>query len=149
MKRIVLASLACVVLAACTGESKEASAPAAPAVVTENDLLTHRFELAAINGEAFAAREGRTPEIFFDQGMMVSGSACNRFRGKGEVKDGKLVVKEMASTMMMCADDTLNTLERDISAMLAGGAALSLQDGSLTVEGNGVTLTYKKSDAAQ
>lgn len=116
-------------------------------VVTEKDLLHHRFVLQSMNGKDMPFAE-RTPELEFNEGMRISGSACNRFNGPGSLKDSVLTVPNMASTMMMCHEPERNELERQLYTMLREGARLELSDHNrkLTLSGKDTTLVYTVSD---
>lgn len=123
-----------------------AFAEAADAASADNlrDKLTgRRFALVRINGEAFVAKEGQHPNIGFAADMRVSGSACNSFSGPGELKDGKLYVRNAAATMKMCIDPTLSQLERDVHRILREGAAVTLDGNTLVLKGDGTELTYE------
>jgi Heat shock protein len=131
MKKLAIVAAACLLVPGCAGNTK----------VTAQDLASNTYVLQSINGTSFTSRE-RTPEITFQENMRVSGQTCNRFMGQGQLKDGTLQVAEMASTMMLCADPQLNTMERDLAAMLRAGAAISLDGKNLTLSRDGITYVY-------
>lgn len=150
MKRIsilllLLCTAAVIALSGCGGKSNAAQQKSA---LSKEDLLHHNFTLTHINGKAFTGTE-RTPSIEFNEGFRVSGATCNRFMGQAELKDGVLIVKEMASTMMLCADPDLNKLEQDFSVMLEAGADITFQENILTLSRNGYVLQYILSDQVQ
>ncbi|MDL2267646.1 META domain-containing protein [Desulfovibrio sp. OttesenSCG-928-G15] len=117
--------------------------------VTDKDLLHHRYVLQSINGKDTTFAE-RTPELEFNEGMRISGLACNRFAGPGTLKDGVLTVPNMVSTMMMCHEPERNDLERKLYAMLRKGARLGLADHNrkltLSDDKGTTTLVYTISD---
>jgi heat shock protein HslJ len=138
MKRVLLLLLTLPLLLTACGASKSAFKGAAP---VESDLLARRFVLQSVSGVPFNAGE-RRPEIEFNEGMSVSGQVCNRFIGKGIYEKGVLTVPNMAMTMMLCVDDTLNQLEGAFAAMLREGVRVDLQKNVLTLSDGKTTLLY-------
>ena len=136
MKKLLYTTLlALPLLAACnSGESTSSGEP------VEADLVARRYVLQKVNGEAFSSE--RTPEIVFGEGMRISGQVCNRFNGNGSLEKGVLTVPTMASTMMLCADQKLNQLEKDFAAMLRDGADLRLAERTLTISRGETALEY-------
>ena len=138
-------------LSACgNDDSTDAASPDEPAAVeqkpvTQEDLLHHRFVLKSANDVSYEGKE-RVPDLEFLEGLRVAAGVCNRMSGQGELKDGKLVVKQMAATMMMCAEEDLNKLERDFGAVLAEGADIKIEGNTLILSGSGLTLIYETSD---
>lgn len=126
-----LAILALVAVSACAG------------VPAREDLAHSGFVLVSVDGVPFTG-DTRVPEIAFSEDFRVSGSVCNRFVGQGELADGVLTVKQMASTKMLCASEELNRLEADISAILMAGARVSLTGDVLTLSRDGRVLVYKR-----
>ncbi len=106
------------------------------------DLIGRKFVLSKVDGKAFAAGAGAQPFIAFGEGMQVSGSACNRFRGPGTLADGVLTVPNAASTRRMCINTALAEFEGLFHARLRGGVAVALDGGTLTLTGGGGTLEY-------
>ena len=146
MKRILLSLLlaAMPLLAACAAGSSAQGGGA----VNEADLLNRRFVLSKVNGEPFVSQE-RTPELQFNPDMRVSGQLCNRFTGVGRLDKGTLTVPQMASTMMLCADQRLNELEQDVTAMLREGAALRMENGALLLSRDSAVFEYAPGGAAR
>ena len=111
-------------------------------------LAGHRFVLDAVNG--LAVEPGEHPaEISFDKEMKISGNMCNRFTGQGKLSEGKLTVKNMAMTRMMCAEAQRNTLDSTIGTLLNAGAQVDLTDSQLTLTTADQTLIYKLAAEAQ
>lgn len=151
MKRILLFAIVVLglsIVTGCTAAQQNSGQPPATAQLTPQDLLHHRFELTAINGVEFTKTE-RIPTIEFNEGMRVSGQTCNRFMGNGVLKDSTLTISQMASTMMLCADPTLNELERDFSRMMQAGAEIQLENATLTLRRDDYVLTYTLRDLVQ
>lgn len=116
--------------------------PSVQAGLGEKDLAGRHFVLAKVDGGDFMPDMGEQPYIQFDQGMRVSGKACNSFRGPGELRNGMLVVENAASTMMMCVDAKLNQYETELYAMLKNGARIGLDGSQLTLSGGGREFVY-------
>lgn len=110
--------------------------------VTAGDLTGRKFVLSKSGGEDFSIQHGRQPFIEFGSDGRMGGSACNGFNGPYELKDGALFMRNAASTMMMCIDQTLSKYERDFHQLMRDGAKISLRGGELTLEGNGMTLLF-------
>lgn len=110
--------------------------------VDEADLRGRKFVLAKVDGEAFAVAMGEQPFLAFGDGLLVTGSACNSFRGPGELVNGVLTVANAASTRRMCIDPNLAGFERYFHRMLQSGVVLTLEGATLTLAGGGRTLEY-------
>lgn len=151
MKRLILVfSFLCLTvlpLAACGDQGKTQSE--AKTAVTATDLLHHNFELATVDGETYVAGVEPVPYIAFNEGMNVSGAMCNQFTGQGELTEGTLVVKQMASTKKLCVNDNLNKLETDFSMMLMNGSAIALEGDKLTLSKDDRKLEFILKDKAQ
>ncbi|CNI95967.1 heat shock protein HslJ [Yersinia aldovae] len=112
--------------------------------VTENDLLHHNFVLLSVNGQAPLKKPA--PSIEFGEKMHISGAMCNRFMGQGELKEGVLTAKGLASTRMLCADEQLNQWDALIGEALGNGVKVTLNKGQLTLSNNAHTLIYQQKD---
>ncbi|MCL1916318.1 MAG: META domain-containing protein [Desulfovibrionaceae bacterium] len=119
--------------------------PGVDYVITQEDLLHHRFVLVSSDGKNFSAKE-RIPAIEFNEGLRVSGVVCNRFTGQGRLAGNLLTVEQLASTKMFCADPDLNELESLLTRMLSEGAELCLEGADLAIRQGGHELLYKISD---
>ena len=137
--------MAALLLAACGAKN---AAPDQASGVNKQDLLHHAFVLAGINGKPFVKKE-RLPTLEFTEGFRVSGAMCNRFTGQGELENGVLTVRQMASTRMLCADQELNRLESDFSNMLMDGATVTLSGKTLTLGREGYVLEFILHDVVQ
>lgn len=60
---------------------------------------------------------------------------CNRFFGSGQLQNGVLTVKNLASTRMLCTDAQRNQWDQTLSAVLEKGAKISLNAQQLTLSG--------------
>lgn len=119
----------------------------AATAVSRDDLVGRRFMLKRANGEAFAVEGETQPFIEFNSPFIVAGSACNGFRGPGELEDNVLRVENAAATMKLCIDPALAQYERDFHALLRAGARVTLEGNVLTLTGkageDGETVTYR------
>lgn len=141
MKKMIPLAFATVMLAACTSNASDSK-------VTETDLLHRHFELVSVDGVQVTKdqRQGRIPGIEFGEKMRISGSMCNGFFGQGELKASTLTVEHLASTQMMCADDSLNKWDFLIGQVLKEGAKITLNQGQLTLSNGQHQLVYTQKD---
>ena len=112
--------------------------------VGQNDLLYHNFTLAEVNGKPFSGE--KIPNIQFNEGFRISGSVCNAYTGQAEMTGDTLSAPQLASTKMLCFDQELNELEFAFGNMMMAGARLKLENGFLTLEGEGVRLKFKSAE---
>ena len=120
-------------LGACVGKAVDSA-----------DLLHHNFVLAEVNGQPFSGE--KKPNIQFNEGMRVSGAICNNYTGQGELAGGKLYVRQLASTKMLCFEQGLNELEFAFGNMLMNGAEISYRGNTLTLSGEGRVLKFELRD---
>ena len=142
MKKHIAVSLCAVLTAltmACLKNAKGNNA------ITQQDLLHHRFVLVSSDGKDFSAKE-RVPSIEFNEGLHISGDACNRFTGQGRLVGNVLTVEHLASTKMFCAGPDLNELESMLARMLSSGVELCFDGQILVIRQGGHELLYKLSD---
>ncbi len=109
--------------------------------VGQNDLLYHNFTLAEVNGKPFSGE--KIPNIQFNEGFRISGSVCNAYTGQAEMTGDTLSAPQLASTKMLCFDQELNELEFAFGNMMMAGAKFRLENGILTLEGEGYRLKFK------
>ena len=112
------------------------------------DLLHRSFELVSADGKAVTGTP-RKPDLAFDEEFRIAGGICNRFVGQAELNGTILTVRQMASTRMLCPDETLNQLEHTFASMLTQGATLNLTGETLTLRQGGHTLVYTVQKQAQ
>lgn len=142
MKKSMLVALMPLLLAGC-GMSQNGK------TVKESDLLHHNFILQSVDGVAVKTGQGKQPNIEFGETLHVSGAMCNRFFGNGQLQNGVLTVKGLASTRMLCADPQLNQWDRVIGDVLGKGAKVTLSAQQLTLSGGDHTLVYTLRDWVQ
>ncbi|MDC6110951.1 heat shock protein HslJ [Serratia rubidaea] len=143
MKAWIPLALASTLLAGCAGGTP-AGKP-----VQESDLLHHNFVLQSVDGVAANAQQGRGPSIEFGEKMHISGSMCNRFFGNGQLDNGVLTVKNLATTRMMCSDPQRNQWDQIIGSVLNNGARVTLAAQQLTLSDGQHTLVYTLKDWVQ
>lgn len=142
MKKCLPMALAALLLTGC-GMSQNGK------TVTEDDLLHHNFVLQSVDGVAVKPQSGNAPSIEFGEKMHVSGTMCNRFFGSGQLQNGVLTVKNLASTRMLCTDAQRNQWDQTLSAVLEKGAKISLNAQQLTLSGGDHVLVYTLRDWVQ
>ncbi|MDL2207734.1 META domain-containing protein [Desulfovibrio sp. OttesenSCG-928-M16] len=109
--------------------------------VNQADLLNGHFVLRSVNGRDYSQKE-RVPSLAFNQDFRISGGICNRYTGQAALEDGKLFVRNMASTKMLCVDEDLNKLESAFAHMLEQGADLSFDGAALTLSGKDLEMVF-------
>ncbi|AJJ05470.1 heat shock protein HslJ [Yersinia pseudotuberculosis] len=147
MRKFVPVAIIGVLLVGCSGMNQSGNnmnPVANSSHVTESDLLHHNFVLVSVDGKPPV----KTPEpnIEFGENMHISGAMCNRFMGQGELKDGILTAKGLASTRMLCADEQLNQWDALIGDILHSGVKVTLNKGQLTMSNSTHTLVYQQKD---
>jgi len=140
MKKMMTLVALSVVLSGCVSSRTDTLKP--------QQLADQRFVLTTVNGQAVQGN-GPAPEIRFDKDLRVSGKMCNGFMGQGKLSEGKLTVKQMGMTMMLCPDQQRNELDHTINAMLSEGAQVDLTDNQLTLATATQTLIYTRAAKAQ
>lgn len=138
MKKILLLLVGALALNGCS-HAIQTSAEQPDAAQLANRL----FVLSSVDGQAVTPHQGIKPGISFGNDLKVSGVMCNRFFGQGALQQGGLSVPQLASTRMMCSDPQLNQWEQTLTQMLMKGAALELDQQTLTLTGSGHTLQYQ------
>lgn len=136
--------------AADSGPATDSAAPPAATSVIQADLLQRYFVLRSVNGQDYTHKE-RVPDLEFGEGFRVFGQMCNRYTGQAALEDGKLFVRQMASTKMLCPDTKLNQLEDAFAQMVHAGADLAFDGSTLTLVGNNLEMLFDlraKKDAA-
>ena len=127
---------------------REPSTAADAGALTPESLIHHRFMLSGIDGAPFTPGE-RVPELEFNEGFRIAAGICNRFTGQAELDGGVLKAGRMASTKMLCIDETLNALENRFAAMMEAGAQADFDGRTLTLTRDGESLTWTLRDRVQ
>jgi heat shock protein HslJ len=103
---------------------------------------------AALDGRAFlsTATDGITlvdssiVRLEFDAGSLGVQAGCNSMGGGYTIENGRLVVAEMMTTAMDC-DGPLMDQDVAVAAFLAASPSVSLVGDTLTLTGDGISLT--------
>ncbi|WP_075181075.1 META domain-containing protein [Pantoea sp. 1.19] len=135
MNKSVGIALMALTLGGCAGSSQP---------VTFNTLGDRPWQLYQVDGAAVARHGERLPEIAFSADGRVSGAMCNRFFGQGELVAGRLTVKQLGQTMMLCPEQQLNQWDALIGDQLAKGMSVSRDGQTLTLRGESHTLVYRQ-----
>jgi heat shock protein HslJ len=151
---LVLLPLAAVLVAACTGgagttpgpsatpapsSSGPASSgdPSAGPITDPSVLVGRRFLSTGISGRDLV--QGSQVRLVFRADTLGASAGCNSMGGAWQVADSTLHVGQLATTEMACAKPLM-----DQDTWLAGfldGAAMTFDGTTLTLAGDGVTLT--------
>lgn len=158
MSKTLLALLLPLALAACAAGTPEDAAPAETGAATDDaapagdvaaTLPRYHWRLQdakAAEGsriDALFARDDKPLTLDFADGRIGIGNACNRIGGSYALQGGKLVVRQLVSTMMACADPKLMALDREAVSRLEGELDIALQGGDTPR----LTLTTASGDA--
>src|SRR5262245_49784100 len=143
-----LAPLALLVLLAlplACGDDDSASG-AAPAgsgsSPTAAQLNGNTYRSTSVQGQALVADTSLT--LHFEANRISANAGCNQMNGGYTIDEGVLRVGNMAQTLMACPDD-LQKQDDWVAALLTSNPAISLAGDTLTLSGNGVTITAKQS----
>ena len=145
MIKLVMAWFSLVAMVGCASSMNGANAT--PGV---DDLVNLSFELESVDGQNLQDYLGsqfnkkQIPSIEFQQGLLIAGQAgCNRFFGKGELNGSALSMKAPGSTMMMCEPKRM-TLETAVLNALKQGVTVELVGEMLTLTGERIQLSYRR-----
>ena len=76
----------------------------------------------------------------------MSPARCATASSAGQLRDGVLTVKPLATTRRLCPDEQRNRWDRVIGSVLENGAEVTLNAQQLTLNGSGHTLIYTLRD---
>ena len=79
-------------------------------------------------------------QLQLKDGQLSASAGCNRLFGPATVEGGRLVVGNLAGTMMMCASEEM-AAEDALKKLLASRPQIEQKDGQLLLKGDGRTLT--------
>jgi heat shock protein HslJ len=89
--------------------------------------------------------EAGTATLRFEADRVHGSSPCNTYMGTFELDGDSISFGPLASTMMACQDD-LMTAERVYLTSLAAVDTVTLEDGTVTLFGDGVSLVFDAVD---
>lgn len=149
MKKLLLSSVALLVIAACSGKGNIMTQQDTK-IPTVGDLQHHYYELTAVNGKAFETADGSmAPHIEFGQDMNINGVMCNNFFGKADLSPrGVIRASQMGMTRKFCSDSTLNNLDGDIVDLLDKGAEIIISNNGqyIRISNTKTSLEFKLAD---
>lgn len=88
---------------------------------------------------------GTSLRIEFDGEGMAANAGCNTLFGEVEISDGALLVGPMAQTLIGCSDDLIEQ-DQLLVQFLESGPAIRLERDTLTLSGDGTSITADKID---
>jgi heat shock protein HslJ len=145
--RLPLAALLLVlILAAACGDP----ATTARADQRSDDPWGRDFLSTAVTGkgQARALRAGTRIRLSFtDDGRLVASAGCNSMGGQAEVRDGRLVVAELAQTEMGCDPDR-HAQDQWLAEFLGSRPRLDLVDDELTLTGESAEIRLQDREVA-
>ncbi len=131
---LLIISLIVVLAVACT-----------PAPANQNLAGTH-WKLTALNSQA-PVTAGNQITLNFDPNNRISGnSGCNSYGGDYAVNGSALTIGEMLSTLMACADQSVNDQEAVYDQAMGSVASFEITNGQLNLKdaGGKVILIFNK-----
>ncbi|MGH8974872.1 MAG: META domain-containing protein [Acidimicrobiia bacterium] len=84
---------------------------------------------------------------FTDDGRLVASAGCNTMGGQAEVRDGRLVVADLATTEMGC-DPERHAQDEWLAGFLASNPRLDLSDDELTLTGDSAEIRLQDREVA-
>lgn len=135
ISRLLLLSVSFVLVfaAACT-----------PAIASQNLVGTH-WKLTTLNGQALVA--GSQITLDFNQGNQIDGnSGCNSYGGEYVLNGSAMSFNKMLSTLMACADQSINDQEAAFNQAMSSVAAFEISNGQLNLKdaAGTIVLTFIK-----
>ncbi len=115
-----------------------------PEKASHQKALLHiekEWKLIAIDGRTVDANI--TSTLHLDSKLKASGIlGCNRFWANAELKDHKLIIKQMATTRKMC-NKKANNVEKKVIDVFSNWSQMQVSQAKLTITGKTHKLTYK------
>jgi heat shock protein HslJ len=146
MLKTLLALLAVLVLAACSGSSATtgpSDAPPSTSPAAADPAGEWRLTAGSVDGQPLVLPADRAV-TFNLEGTSVSGqSACNQYFGEVSVVGGRVTLSGLGGTEMACDEPTM-TLEGAYLKGLAAVQAATVADDALLLEGPGVELRFER-----
>lgn len=144
---IALLALTGLTVAACGSDDSDTSSRSGDggATPTEQDLSGKRFVSTEVTGGEIV--EDSEITMSFDDGSVSVNAGCNTMNGGFEIADGTLVTAQFASTMMAC-DEPLMEQDGWLSDFLSASPTIALDGSTLTLGGDGTTITLEEIESA-
>jgi heat shock protein HslJ len=108
--------------------------------------LTGTWKLTAlgpVESITTAVTDAEATLTFGDDGTVTGNSGCNSIGGEYKIEDKKITFDNLTSTLMAC-DDARMDQESTITQVLSGTADLEIEDQTLTITNNGVSLVFQR-----
>ncbi|WPL17164.1 heat-inducible protein [Thiorhodovibrio winogradskyi] len=110
--------------------ASEAPAPAAPPA-SSTGLEDMNWRLAELPGQSLAADQD-TPSVRFENGRLQGFSGCNRVMGAYTLEEDRLILGNLAGSMMACAEPAM-AMESRFLVLFAGELSVVLDGDRLTL----------------
>jgi heat shock protein HslJ len=120
-------SLAGFLIAGC-----QAAGSPGPSVQPLPELDGTKWRAVRVGAQTPAA--ANSPTLVFNGDRIEGSDGCNTFGGNGPVDAGRLVLGEVAQTLMLC-QEPINGIATAYMATLRGGQLLPDADGRLVIRG--------------
>jgi heat shock protein HslJ len=114
-----------------------------PSTPNAEQLDGQTFESTSVEGYEMVA--GTNVTVSFDDDGVAVRAGCNTLFGAFEITGGAITVGAMAQTMMACTDD-LAQQDQFLVEFFESGPTITLDDDTLTLVGQGVTITAEEID---
>ena len=115
------------------------------ATVTTADLAGMGFASSTVTG--YDLVEGSEITMNFLDDRVSVNAGCNIMNGGFEIADGAFIVSQLASTMMAC-EQPLMDQDMWVSEFLSSSPTIALAGSTLTLTGDGVTITLDEIEPA-
>ncbi len=130
MKRLILAALLPLTMIACTHTNNDYHSTAPSTTYTTlssyqwylNDARTRHGQLI----DGMFARTDNPVRLDFEGNRFYINNTCNKMTGTYTLTGTRMTFSRMAGTMMNCAFDDLNRLDREVSNRLTGTVSYAL-----------------------
>ena len=145
MKRLALLAILPLALTACVQSPHRNDTPAMTDATT---FTTYHWQLSDARNtegqriESLFVRDDKPVQLDFNENRFFISNACNQMGGTYTLKNGQIDFGPMAATLMMCADEKLARLDREIGERLKGTASFALE----TASAPQLTLTTEAGD---
>lgn len=114
------------------------------ACTTEASSLTGAWKLVSYGSPdsmTNALPDADATLTFDDDGTVTGSGGCNSLGGAYEVSGRTITFSDISSTLMAC-DDAYMAQEGAVTQVLSGTAEFEIEDQTLTLAGNGMSLVF-------
>jgi heat shock protein HslJ len=110
-----------------------------PATLDGRDFVLVRF---TVNGTSEPLAPGTNLRMSFADGQLTANAGCNTMGGSYALRDGRLVVGDLATTEMGC-DPDLHRQDERFAQFLTGNPSVAVDGDELVLEGGGLVATLR------